>query len=138
MSPEILIAVLAASAVLLITYGLAARPSEDAVQARLSQLVVQPKSLEEMELQQPFFDRVLRPTVQRLSRVGRRQEGGMVARIDAKLEKAGYPGGLRGADWVGVKMLSLIAFAIVGFLLGLLITSSFPLALLFTLGGGAI
>ena len=65
MSPEILIAILAAAAVLLITYGIAARPSEDAVQARLSQLVVQPKSLEEMELQQPFFDRVMRPTIQR-------------------------------------------------------------------------
>jgi len=50
MSPEILIAALAAAAVLLITYGVAARPSEDAVQARLSQLVVQPKTLEEMEL----------------------------------------------------------------------------------------
>ena len=125
MSPEILIAILAAAAVLLVTYGLAARPSEDAVQARLSQLVVTPKSLEEMELQQPFFDRVLRPTVQRLSRAGRRQEGGAIAQIDAKLEKAGYPGGLRGADWVGVKILSLIAFAIIGLLLGLLITGSF-------------
>src|SRR5688572_3160620 len=130
MSPEILIAVLAAAAVLLITYGLAARPSEDAVQARLSQLVVQPKSLEEMELQQPFFDRVMRPTIQRLSRAGRRQEGGAIARIDAKLEKAGYPGGLRGADWVGVKILSLIAFAILGFVLGIFLTGSPVVALL--------
>ncbi len=138
MSPEILIAILAAAAVLLITFGLAARPSEDAVQARLSQLVVQPKSLEEMELQQPFFDRVHAPDDPATSRAGRRQEGGMIARIDAKLEKAGYPGGLRGADWVGVKILSLIAFAIIGFLLGLLITSSFVLALLFALGGGAL
>ena len=139
MSPEILIAILAAAAVLLITYGIAARPSEDAVQARLSQLVVQPKSLEEMELQQPFFDRVMRPTIQRLSRAGRRQEGGAIARIDAKLEKAGYPGGLRGADWIGVKILSLIAFAIIGLLLGLLLTSgSFVVALLFAAGGGAL
>ena len=117
--PTILIAILAAAAVLLITYGIAARPSEDAVQARLSQLVVQPKSLEEMEMQQPFYERVMRPTIQRLARVGRRQDGGMIARTDAKLEKAGYPGGLRGADWIGVKLLSLIAFAILGFLLGL-------------------
>src|ERR671914_862622 len=136
MSPELLIAVLAAGAVLLITFGVAARPSEDAVQARLSQLVVQPRTIEEMELQQPFFDRIVRPTIQRLSRVGRRQEGGMVARIDAKLEKAGYPGGLRGADWVGVKLLSLIGFAIIGFLLGLLLTAgAFVVALLFTLFG---
>jgi tight adherence protein C len=109
MTPEILIAVMAAVAVLLIVFGVAARPSEDAVQARLSQLVVQPKSLEEMEMQLPFYERVMRPTVQRLAKLGRRQEGGMVARIDSKLQKAGYPGGLRGADWVGVKLLSLIA-----------------------------
>jgi tight adherence protein C len=138
-SPEILIAIIAALAVLLITYGVAARPAEDAVQARLSQLVVQPKSLEEMELEQPFFDRVLRPTIQRLSRVGRRQEGGMIQRIDAKLEKAGYPGGLRGADWVGVKMLSLIGFAILGFVLGLVLGGGqLPIGLLFALVGGGI
>jgi tight adherence protein C len=138
MSPEILIALLAAGAVLLITYGVAARPSEDAVQARLSQLVVQPKSLEEMEMQQPFYDRVMRPTIQRLSRAGRRQEGGAIARIDAKLERAGYPGGLRGADWVGVKLLALIGFAILGLLIGLLLTQQFVIGLLFALVGAAI
>ncbi|MGH2445259.1 MAG: type II secretion system F family protein [Candidatus Limnocylindria bacterium] len=136
--PTILIAILAAVAVLLITFGVAARPSEDAVQARLSQLVVQPKTLEEMELNQPFYERLVRPTIQRLSRVGRRQEGGMIARIDAKLEKAGYPGGLRGADWVGVKILGLIGFAILGLVLGLLLTGQLAFALLFLLVGGAI
>jgi tight adherence protein C len=118
MTPEILIAVLAAGAVLLITYGVAARPSEDAVQARLSQLVVAPRTVEEMELQQPFYERIVRPTIQRLARAGRRKDdGGMIGRIDAKLERAGYPGGLRGADWVGVKLLSLIAFAVLFFVL---------------------
>jgi tight adherence protein C len=136
---ELIIAILAAVAVLLITWGVAARPAEDAVQARLSQLVVQPRSLEEMELDRPFYDRIVRPTIQRLARVGRRrQEGGMIARIDAKLEKAGYPGGLRGADWVGVKLLALIGFAILGLLLGLLLTQQFVAALLFALFGAAI
>ena len=138
MSPEILIAVMAAVAVLLVTVGIASRPSEDAVQARLSQLVVQPKSLEEMEMQLPFYERMLRPTVQRLAKLGRRQEGGMIARIDSKLQKAGYPGGLRGADWVGVKLLSLIVFAILGFLVGLFLMGAFVMALLATLVGGAI
>ena len=136
--PIIIIAALAAVAVLLITYGIAARPSEDAVQARLSQLVVQPKTLEEMELNQPFYERVVRPVIQRLSRVSRRQEGGMIARVDAKLEKAGYPGGLRGADWIGVKFLSLIGFAVLLFLLGLLLLQSPILGLLFAVVGAAI
>ena len=137
MSPELLIAVLAAGAVLLITYGVAARPSEDAVQARLSQLVVAPRTVEEMELQQPFFERIVRPTVQRLAKAGRRQEGGMIARIDAKLERAGYPGGLRGADWVGVKLMSLIAFVVIFFLLATLLTGTPILGLFFGIAGAA-
>jgi tight adherence protein C len=137
MSPELLIAVLAAGAVLLITYGVAARPSEDAVQARLSQLVVAPRTVEEMELQQPFFERIVRPSIQRLARAGRRQEGGMIARIDAKLERAGYPGGLRGADWVGVKLMSLIAFVVLFFLLALVLTGSPILGLFFGIAGAA-
>ena len=119
-SMPIIVAALAAAAVLLITYGVSARPGQDAVQARLEQLVVQPKTLEEFELQQPFFDRALRPMVQRLSKLGRSgDQGGMIARQDAKLERAGYPGGLRGADWMGVKVLGAILGAIVLFFLGL-------------------
>jgi tight adherence protein C len=121
MPQELIIAILAAGAVLLITYGIAARPPRDVVQQRLEQLVVQPKTLEEFELQQPFFDRALRPLIKRLSKVGRRgDQGGLIARTDAKLEKAGYPGGLRGADWMGVKILGAIVLPVLAFFLGLL------------------
>jgi tight adherence protein C len=123
MTPEILIAILAAGAVLLVTYGVAARPAEDAVQQRLSQLVVAPKSLEEMELNQPFYDRTVRPLIQRLSKVRKQSDGGIIARTDARLERAGYPGGLRGADWMGVKLLGAIVGAIGLFLLALLLTA---------------
>jgi tight adherence protein C len=122
MPTEVIIAALAAAAVLLLTIGVSARPPKDAVQTRLEQLVAQPKTLEEFELQQPFAERVLRPLVKRLSRIGRSgDQGGVIARTDAKLEKAGYPGGLRGADWMGVKILATIVFAVVFFFLGLLI-----------------
>jgi tight adherence protein C len=137
---ELIIAGLAAAAVLLLTFGLTARPAKDAVQARLEQLVVQPKTLEEFELQQPFFDRAVRPIIKRLSRVGARgDQGGMIARTDAKLEKAGYPGGLRGADWMGVKILATIIAAVVFFFLGLLIGKGSPaLGFVFALVGAAI
>lgn len=138
MTPELLIAFLAAGAVLLITYGVAARPTEDAVQARLSQLVVQPRSIAEIELQQPFYERIVRPTIQRLAKARRRQEGGLIARIDSKLERAGYPGGLRGADWVGVKLLSLIAFTVIFFLLALLLTGTVVLGFFFAVAGAAV
>jgi tight adherence protein C len=134
----ILIAALAAAAVLLITYGLSGQQSKDAVQQRLEQLITQPKSLEEFELQQPFFERVLRPIIQRLSRlVNRGDQGGLIARTDAKLERAGYPGGLRGADWVGVKILVALVLAI-GIGLLMLATGNVQLALLFGVVGAGV
>jgi tight adherence protein C len=138
MPTEILIAVFAALAVLLITYGLSASGSKDAVQQRLEQLIVQPKSLEEMELQAPLFERTLRPLVQRIARVASRgDQGGLIARTDLKLERAGYPGGLRGADWIGVKLLFTFLFggALAVLLLG---TGQVQLALLGAVGGAAL
>jgi tight adherence protein C len=138
-STEIVIAALAAVAVLLLTYGLSARPPKDAVQQRLEQLVVQPKTLAEYELSQPFFERVIRPVIKRLARFGRSgDQGGVIARTDAKLERAGFPGGLRGADWMGVKILGAIGGAILIFLLGLLLTQKVPLAIFFGIVGIAI
>jgi tight adherence protein C len=138
MPTELLIAIFAAVAVLLVTYGLASSPSKDAVQQRLEQLIVQPKSLEELELQQPLFERTLRPLVQRLARLASRgDQGGLIARQDLKLERAGYPGGLRGADWIGVKLLSTLVFG-GGVALLMLATGRVQLALVFGLGGAAL
>ena len=138
MPTEILIAVFAALAVLLITYGLSASGSKDAVQQRLEQLIVQPKSLEEMELQAPLFERTLRPLVQRIARVASRgDQGGLIARTDLKLERAGYPGGLRGADWIGVKLLFTFLFggALAVLLLGERLSPKVGLGTLLTVGG---
>ncbi len=138
MPPEIAIAALAALAVLFLTYGLSRRPPRDAVQARLDQLVVQPATLEEYELQQPFFERALRPLVKRLSRIARRGEGGgIVASTDARLQKAGYPGGLRGADWVGVKILAAVVVALAVFFL-MLVSGRFQLGVMFGLLGAGV
>ena len=63
-----LIAGVAAIAILLIFVGLAGGSPVDPVQARLTQLgTMQAKNLEELELQQPFVERTLRPLVQRFS-----------------------------------------------------------------------
>ena len=100
--------------------------------------MVQPKTLEEFELQQPFFERVMRPLVKRLSKLVKRgDQGGIIERTDAKLERAGYPGGLRGADWMGVKILMAIVFAVVVGLL-MLVTGRVQLAVLFGLVGAPV
>jgi tight adherence protein C len=53
------------------------------------------------------------------------------------LEKAGYPGGLRGADWLGVKLLSTI---VVGVAVGLVLlaTGRVQLAVLFGVAGAGL
>ena len=66
----IVVAAVAAGAILLIVIGLAGGSSVDPVQARLTQLgSMQAKNLEELELQQPFFERTVRPLAARLSGV---------------------------------------------------------------------
>ena len=58
----LIIAALAAAGVLLVFFALAGARPMDPVQARLSQLgSMQARTLEEIELQQPFFERTLRP-----------------------------------------------------------------------------
>jgi tight adherence protein C len=135
--PTLIIPVLAAIAVLLIVFGAMTRPPADAVQQRLEQLVVKPKTLEEAELEQPFFERAIRPFVQRLSRLSRRNQGNMVEVAEGRLHRAGYPGGLRGADWMGVKVLSAIVFGI-GFTILFLVIAGFPTNVLFGIGGLAV
>jgi tight adherence protein C len=97
----------------------------DPVQARLTQLgSVQARNLEELELQQPFTERTLRPFVSRLSRMGSRLSSASSAdSSERRLAMAGNPGDLRLTDWLGVKMLVGIAtggivFVIFGLLAG--------------------
>jgi tight adherence protein C len=134
----VLIALLAAGAVLFIIFGSATAPPKDAVQQRLEQLVVKPRTLEEVELEQPFFERAVRPIVQRLSKLGRRGgQANMIEAAESRLHRAGYPGGLRGADWMGVKVLSAILFGI-GFTILFFVLSGFPVNVAFGIGGLAV
>ena len=105
--------------IILIFVALASEGSVDPVQARLTQLGnVQARNLEELELQQPFAERTLRPLVGRLSRTGRRLSSASSAETaEKRLALAGNPGDLRLSDWMGVKMLVGIGTGAVLFLL---------------------
>src|SRR6476659_5936408 len=122
----IIIAALAAGAILLIFVGLAGGSTVDPVQARLTQLgTMQAKNLEELELQQPFIERTLRPLVASLS--GRMSRAAFLydtATTEKRLALAGNPGDIRVADWLGIKAVGAIVggllfgliFVIVGFM----------------------
>ena len=106
----ILVAALAAGAVLFIVLGLAGGSSVAPVQARLTQLgTMQAKSLEELELQAPLFERTLRPLAARLSgSVARVTSASFSATTEKRLALAGNPGDLRVADWLGIKAVGAI------------------------------
>src|SRR5438445_1199457 len=110
----ILIAAAAAGAILLIALGLAGSSPVDPVQARLTQLgTMQAKNLEELELQQPFLERTLRPLASRLSgSMSRVASSSFQERTEKRLALAGNPGNLRVADWLGIKAVAAIIGAI--------------------------
>ncbi len=124
----IVIAAAAAFAILLIALGLAGGSSVDPVQARLTQLgTMQARNLEEIELQQPFLDRTLKPLAGRMSgTVSRFTSASFAATTEKRLAMAGNPGELRVADWLGIKAVSSIVFAILFFLLFTLLLGTGP------------
>jgi tight adherence protein C len=115
----IIIAGVAAVAILLIVVSLAGSSPVDPVQARLVQLgTMQAKNLEELELQQPFLERTLRPLALRLSgRMSRMQSASFSDKTEKRLALAGNPGGLRVADWLGIKAVGAIVGGVLFFLL---------------------
>ncbi len=115
----LVVAALAAGAILLIFLGLAGGAPVDPVQARLTQLgTMQAKNLEELELQQPLFERTIRPLSNRLSgAVARVTSTSFTQTTEKRLALAGNPGDLRVADWLGIKAVGAIVGAGLFFLL---------------------
>jgi len=124
----VVIAAVAALAIILVALGLAGGSAVDPVQARLTQLgTMQARNLEEIELQQPFFDRTIRPLAGRLSdSISRFTSASFTQTTQKRLAMAGNPGDLRVADWLGIKAVSAIVFAILFFLVFTFLLASGP------------
>jgi tight adherence protein C len=117
--PALLVGLLVAGGILLLILGLGASNPVDPVQARLTQLgSLQARNLEELELQQPFAERTIRPLVTRLSRMGSRMgSASSTQNAEKRLALAGNPGELRVTDWMGVKILCGLGLSIIMLLL---------------------
>jgi tight adherence protein C len=115
-------------AVLLVSVGMA-MPffAADPVHSRLAQFAERPRTLEDLELQTPFSERILRPLLQRLAglvnRFSRkkdaRQQERQTTSVQQRLNLAGNPYRWTTTDFLGVKALIAI---ITGALLFLLLT----------------
>lgn len=127
--PALLSALLALIALALLLTGLAMQLSGGTdISRRLEQVAVprRAKTLEELELQQPFSERVLKPLIRSISQPiariaekrqqAHQQRGTGFAAIQRRLNLAGNPHDWTPADWLGVKGFVALALAAITFL----------------------
>ncbi len=135
----IVVGAVLALGILLVFVGIAQSQPVDPVQARLTQLgTMQARNLEELELQQPLFERTIRPLAQRLSGIAQRFTSATQAgRTEKRLAMAGHPGNMRTSDFLGLKVVVAIALAAIAFLVfGILAGSLFEGVLIAVAGAG--
>src|SRR6266513_4648336 len=141
MSTTMILAIAVGIGVLMIFIGLARTPSSNTaltVQQRLSVYGGEkPLSVEEIELQRPFSERVMRPAIERLGSLLSRSTP-QKARQDLlnRLELAGRPGNLTPEDFAAVRLVAAAAMAAFGLLIGLLLAN--PVYLVISLVAGTI
>src|SRR5438067_8616774 len=141
MSTTLLLALICAGGVLLFFIGLARTPSTNTAQMVQQRLSVyggeKPLTVEEIELQRPFSERVLRPSIERLGSLLSRSTP-QKARQDLlnRLELAGRPGNLTPEDFAAVRLVAAAVTAALGLLVGLLLGT--PVYLVTSLVGGTI
>ena len=140
MDSGIIVAGVAAISVLMIAFGVAGAREEDPLKARLSQLgQMTAKDLQELELQQPFFDRTIKPLAARLSGyVERITSSSFSERTEKRLAQAGTPGDMKVADWLGIKAIGAGVGAGVLFILVGVLGKNLPQGVLMALLGAGI
>ncbi|MBI5956622.1 MAG: type II secretion system F family protein [Chloroflexi bacterium] len=103
--------------VIFIGFAISARPSQ--AQARLTVYAArQPRTLEELELQRPFFDRVVKPVIGAFARIVLRYTPqSTIDGIRHRLTLAGNPRGLLANDFLGLQGFLALILGGGGFLL---------------------
>jgi tight adherence protein C len=129
----LLIAIGTFATIALLAIGLTMKSERVIVQERMQTHAHtgEPEGSVELEMGQPFGQRVVLPFFRKLSSIGRLlTPGGATRAIDEKLETAGRPWNLGVAEFMGLKALSIVLGVVVGFIAAGLINAS-PLMSLF-------
>jgi tight adherence protein C len=114
------------------------RLSAETLDDRVRRYALKP-SVQEVELSEPFFERVIKPLVQSVLRVlGRLTPGRNIEELERDLAQAGRPLDLTPLDFVGARLLVAIALGLVAAALVYVVRSSARLALFGGLVGGAV
>jgi tight adherence protein C len=119
MSPVILIVAMAIlGSIVLLFVGVAAPRSSDQVLDRLADYGGRTLTLEEIELSQPFSQRIIKPFLQGTAQfVGRFAPQRNIEETRRKLEMAGRPYGWGPTEFLGVRGLAGVLLAVLTFLL---------------------
>ena len=126
-------------AVMLIVMGIASPRPADQVEARLLEYGGRPVSLEELELAQPFSDRVIVPLVQASAQFMARFTPQRSLEATAhKLELAGNPNNWTATEFLGIRGLAGLVLGALTFSLMLLTEANVGQRLLFTLVMGVL
>ena len=128
----LLVGLLAAGAVLLIVLGFVFRkpPSVDLLDSRLAAYTADgfPRTLDEMELAQPFADRVIRPFLDRLGkRFAALQPKDQAQKIQVMIDLAGRPFGINPASLMAIQIV--LAVVLGGLCLALTALINLPIFL---------
>ncbi len=100
----------------LVVFGLVRVRQPDVISDRLSQFTERAMTLEELELQQPFYQRVIIPMMRALlATLGKYGPKQSAERLRTNLQQAGNPGGITPAMFVGLRVvLAVVLTAIFG------------------------
>ena len=132
---EMLLPIMVTVGLIIAILGTQMGSSLDPVQARLQQIAVRPRSLEELELQRPLSDRTIKPIIRGLSGLMTRfYPANTMKSLTLKLKRAGMES-TSAEFFLGVKGFSAIVGAVAASAIVNLITSDGTQTLLGTIGG---
>jgi tight adherence protein C len=124
--------------VLLVALGWSGASRPKLIDQRLSEFAPRPRTLEEIELEQPISERFFRPLLRGLSQfVSRNTPSNVIETAQKRLLHAGNPNNLTVADYMGMKGLVSVILALIGLAIGILGGTGFLLMVLMlvVLGG---
>ncbi|RLC82491.1 MAG: type II secretion system F family protein [Chloroflexi bacterium] len=105
--------------ILLLFVGISSISSSTAtIQERLAEYGTRPMTLEEIELSQPFSERVIKPMLKGVAKsMARFTPQSMLRNTAEKLELAGSPYNWSAAEFLGLRVFAGLLLALIGFLL---------------------
>lgn len=115
------------------------KPSAISIEERLTQFAERPLSLEEIELEQPFSDRVLKPMIEGMTRfAGKLTPSQSMEKQRMQLVLAGNPYNMQVTEFTAMRLIVGVILGVVGLALAILMQAPFIQLILFPALGGSI